>query len=378
MANNKKKSIKSILPLLVMGMAGGIFGYVGGRFIANNSLDLIGPIGWTGGIFLTVIILPLSYFLAVLVHELGHTLVGMAQGLRFFMISVGPFGLRRGADDAINPYVVWGKSSIGGMSVTLPLDDSPKIKGKFVALLLAGPLASLIAGISMLLLSLAMLETATLQEKWVWIFFLIFGLLSIFIGVGTILPLPSGGIFRTDGGRALRLLRKGPAAEEEVATLKIIGWTLAGKPYRDIPQEWINNLPDGKGINPNIALIRYAHSLDTRALEEAKVYLQILTEQWEEYPVAFRGQVALEVAYGAAALHHDLDSARRFWAEASEAIKTTYVWSTIRARAAILYREGDEDGYHAILDELATKPRTPIWEMPESQIRWIKMLKEMP
>ncbi|MBV1756458.1 MAG: M50 family metallopeptidase [Dethiosulfatibacter sp.] len=148
-----------------------------------------------------------------MVHELGHILVGLKEGFKFYIFIAGPFGLKRNENDKIVFYIEKDISLWGGLGATVPRYDNEDNYRKFGHILLGGPIASIFFGA--IALSLAIITSNKL--------FLLFGVMSLSMGVVSLIPLRNGA-FYTDGGRWLRMHKS-----EKTKIVEMALWNLTQK-----------------------------------------------------------------------------------------------------------------------------------------------------
>ncbi|WBW97838.1 M50 family metallopeptidase [Oceanirhabdus sp. W0125-5] len=152
----------------------------------------------------------LCYFCVITIHELGHTIVGILSGFRFELFVVGPFGVKRDENGKIIPYIEKNKAMWGGCAATVPINDNKDNFNKFANVLIGGPFASLVFGIIMLCLY-------AYESNF---FILLLGSMAISISVATLIPMRAG-CFYTDGGRWLRIKRKGYDSKVEMGIFNL-------------------------------------------------------------------------------------------------------------------------------------------------------------
>jgi len=90
--------------------------------------------------------IPVTFMLSVGAHELGHLLYALAHGFKFYLLIVGPFGVKV-QDSKKVCYIEKNISFWGGFSGALPQNtDESNIK-VFANMLKAGPITSLVIAI---------------------------------------------------------------------------------------------------------------------------------------------------------------------------------------------------------------------------------------
>lgn len=152
-------------------------------------------------------------FSAIVVHELGHLIAGLAQGFRFELFIVGPLGIKRD-QEKIKVYFNTNLHFYGGIASTIPIKDKPENAKKFANVLIAGPLTSLVFAI---ILTTLLLSFDLKYSKLVNV-----GALASFgIFLATTLP-GKVGLFFSDRKRYQRLTSKGYEREIELIVLRVI------------------------------------------------------------------------------------------------------------------------------------------------------------
>lgn len=152
----------------------------------------------------------LSFIVSSAVHELGHILIGLKEGFKFYLLIAGPFGLKRNDKDKIVFYIEKNISLWGGLSVTIPENENENNFKKFGHVLLGGPVTSLIFGTVWLIIAIITKN----------IFLLLFGAMPISMGIACLIPARTG-VFYTDGGRWLRMHKN-----ENTRAVEIAIWNL--------------------------------------------------------------------------------------------------------------------------------------------------------
>lgn len=161
----------------------------------------------------------LCYWIAGLIHETGHIIVGLICGWKFNLLVIGPLGLKVNETGKPQFYVEKRLVLWGGVGGTMPQkadDKNSEIWGK---ILLGGPLASILTGVFFLPLGII--------EKNMML--LLLGAMSLGMGIMCALPFPiKTGITYSDGMRWSRLHKKGQEADEEIAMFKLMENEITG------------------------------------------------------------------------------------------------------------------------------------------------------
>jgi hypothetical protein len=163
---------------------------------------------------LEMLIIIISLFAVLGFHELGHLIAGLVQGFRFELFVVGPLGIKR-ENDKINFFLNKNIAHYGGLAATIPKEDDPENSKKLAIICLAGPIASLILAIILVIIYYSF----EFQHSKI---LLIAALTSLGIFLVTTIPNKTGTFF-TDRKRYQRLTSDGKEKEVELAVLRIIG-----------------------------------------------------------------------------------------------------------------------------------------------------------
>lgn len=178
-------------------------------------------------IILIVGVIIIMHFV-LLIHELGHVIMGLLQGFRFELLVVGLLGIKR-EEEKIKIYLNKNFGYYGGLGLTVPKDDSSDNLRKFANVILAGPIASIVFAV------ICFFVVNYLANPYGVIVFAA-GLASFGIFLATTIPSRSG-MFYTDRKRYQRLIKAGKDQEVELAMLTILGSYVKNQSYKDIKKE---------------------------------------------------------------------------------------------------------------------------------------------
>ncbi|MFY7957470.1 MAG: M50 family metallopeptidase [Flavobacterium macrobrachii] len=178
-------------------------------------------------IILIVGVIIIMHFV-LLIHELGHVIMGLLQGFRFELLVVGLLGIKR-EEEKIKIYLNKNFGYYGGLGLTVPKDDSSDNLRKFANVILAGPIASIVFAV------ICFFVVNYLANPYGVIVFAA-GLASFGIFLATTIPSRSG-MFYTDRKRYQRLIKAGKDQQVELAMLTILGSYVKNQSYKDIKKE---------------------------------------------------------------------------------------------------------------------------------------------
>lgn len=188
------------------------------------------------------------FLLSLVIHELGHILVGIANGWKFCLMVIGPLGLKRNDSDKIVFYIEKEKGLWGGVGGIIPRTINENLLNIWGKILLGGPLTSIISGIIFLSIGIILKS----------LFFILLGAMPIGMGIACLIPMKNG-ILYTDGGRWQRIHKNGQEAKEEKSLLYLIQNEQFGGDLSKIDFDYINVLSDSKDDTIKYCGLYYAY-----------------------------------------------------------------------------------------------------------------------
>ncbi|MBO6575545.1 MAG: hypothetical protein JJ896_11130 [Rhodothermales bacterium] len=191
-------------------------------------------------------------WLIVLVHELGHVSGGLAAGFRFVLLAAGPIVFARRSGLSLNRSL----ATFAGLAVSVPhRPETEGLAGRMALVVAGGPAASLIVGLTAVLVALSMTVSGGTQSV-VRALIALFGLGSTLTGAATLIPVTAGGI-PNDGARLWRLLRPShPGRAREAALLAVGTQELSGVR----PENWSADLL-AQSLHPADGTVYHFHAL---------------------------------------------------------------------------------------------------------------------
>lgn len=301
--------------------------------------QLFGSIG-------TIVAVVLAMFGVLLVHELGHLVGGRLAGFRPVLLVLGPFRLER---ERARWRVRWNRdlALAGGLAGALPTGESDPVRlRRATALMVAGgPLASLLLGVSTLLVGTLLFRGAPGLASLIPV---AIGVASIAIGGITLVPGRTAG-YLTDGARLWLLYKGGPAADRDVALQALFGASQSGVRPRDWSVDLLaraRSLEDGASLEVAAWQLSQMHAADSGSETEARQWLERVLAHLDRLPNAAQPGTRFDAARQLA-MWGDLDRARALMAQGGDAIGAAFLKPA--AELAILVAQGQMQEAGAML-----------------------------
>ncbi len=339
LAKATEMSLRGFLAFLAVAVLCGAAVFVADRSGLSSLLPLPGPKSWW---LLVLAALPLLWIVAVGVHEFGHLVGGWLIGGRFLLWVVGPFKVQRtpaGLHFGWNTNV----NTAGGMAACLPHDPRQMTPHRMSVMILGGPAASLVfAGAALLLNAwlLALPEPVTLPRALTQHLVMLTAGLSALVFLVTIFPMQTGG-FKSDGRRALDLLRGDARSRQEQAVLALTLASMAGQRPADFDNTIVADalsLGDGSLFDLYAHLLVYSRAADRGEWTQAQRHLDAVLAGEALVVPYVRDIVRCEYAWLFATAGAPAELARQ-WLESAG--KLAFDPATrLRAEAAVLLAEG--------------------------------------
>jgi hypothetical protein len=279
---------------------------------------------------------PFLMLIVLGVHEIGHLIGGLSQGMRFLLLIVGPFGWHA---SVAGPRFEWNTNValMGGLAATLPTEIGASLRRQLLVMIAGGPLASL-------LLAIFAVAAIAYVDPRIAAYCLIVAATSFGIFLVTLIPTRAGG-FMSDGMQLIDVWRGGTAVVERSALLRIFAQSMDGVRPRDWDPEALAELSRADSEDPTRRtgglLYSFMWAMDGRRDADIAHYRALLESSVDGYPSGFRQSVHVELAIGAW-LAGDTDAVRRHLAASKGGIVEKS--RRLLAQAALARLEGrDED-----------------------------------
>lgn len=333
-----QRRIATVLGMIAGGM---VFGTLGGWAIGRMMKH--------SGAALThaptdLLWLPVTWWLALAVHEAGHLFMGVRMGMTPVLYVVGPLRVSRDGG-RMRPGFNSNFATWGGLAASVP-HDIERFSERMGWVVAGGPLASLalalVCGAIFALSGGAAPPPVGMTA-----------LLSAAIGVATLIPSTVGG-FMSDGAQLIAFRRGDAKMELRGLLLALAGAGMAGVRPRELDRALIERGLTLEGTPlERLSLLSTAASAAVDRGDDAAAYFAEIARRWYDYPDGFRQVLALWLAWFLAARRRDLDTAREWLARG----KGGLVDGALRelAEAAVASLAGDTAARDAAIARAATR-----------------------
>ena len=288
-----------------------------------------------------LLILFTAGFLSTLVHEIGHTIVGLAVHMRLRAFVAGPFQWRISDGKwrfRFNPAGLLTDEGATGVVPSSP--HQPRLHQ--IVMIAAGPVTNLYCGLIALGFAYAFSTPANASPGLAYPFAL-FGLYGLIGFVFNLIPLRTGSNY-SDGAKILQLLSNGPWADFHRAASIVTSSLVTPLHPKDYDIQTIQRASTGIAQG-NVGMIlriwAYSHFLDSGRIPEAVQALEDAEQVFHASSVNMPAELYTVFVFGNAYARRDAASARRWW-DAMQARKpASFNVDYYRAESALCWIEGN-------------------------------------
>ncbi|MGE5112358.1 MAG: M50 family metallopeptidase [Acidobacteriaceae bacterium] len=286
-----------------------------------------------------IVVFAVILLVIVALHELGHTVVGLALGMRLRAFLVGPLQWRIRNGKWAFEFKLAELLPSGGGTGMVPATTNFSLKNNLM-MVAAGPLVTLLTGSLALWLAFSQPANSPVQ---------LHGALALFAGWSLLLAVVNVIPFRTidsysDGATIYQLLAGGPLADYQL-TMSIIGSSLVTPlRARDFDIEAIQCASSliTRGIRGMLLrLYAYMHYLDRGKMSEAKDALKEAESIYNNCAATVPAELHAEFVFGNAYLCRDPMAAREWWTRMEQKKSARFNVDYWKAFGALCWIEGD-------------------------------------
>lgn len=269
----KKKKSEIIYIVLMLGI-GGLCGWLG-TMLFNQINGVRHESDFLIFMIVLLVMVYLSIFLQIIIHECGHMVFGMFTGYQFLSLRFGSIMLIKQ-----NGHIYLKRYSLAGTGGQCLLAPPPMKDGKipFVLYNLGGSLMNFLFSLMAFLLYFFVLEASYLS-----IFFFVFGLIGIGFALINGIPLQTSTI-NNDGSNVLALRNNKEALRAFWIQMKMSELMTKGYRLKDIPDKYFE-LPSKENLNNTlclaIAIFKENRAMDFHQFDEAMNMITYIRENTE-------------------------------------------------------------------------------------------------
>lgn len=306
-----------------------LIGYSGawwwcGRWISENAV----PTGQ-----MTILLIFIAGSLLTPVHELGHTVTGLALGMKLRLFLAGPFHWQLDEGKWKFKFDLKGiLADTGGTGLVPTTATQPGWHD--VCVTLAGPLTNLFLGLVALVIAFTVGPDSPLQSQG---FLVLFGAFNLVCFVTNLLPLRMGMQY-SDGARIYQRLSGGPWADFYRSVSGVTSSLVTPLRPRDYNIDAIQRASAGIHQGAQGMLLRlYAYSfyLDRGRMAEARDAFDEAGRIYHDSASDIRAELYTVFVFGAAYVQRDASAARAWWDRMQAKKPTRFNVDYWRAKAAL-------------------------------------------
>lgn len=282
-----------------------------------------------------------ALLIVIVLHEVGHTVVGQLFGMKLRAFIVGPFQWRI-RDGRWNFQFLPSKLlSAGGAAALVPTNPKQP-RSHEVWMIAAGPLAGLLTG----LIALAAALTATGRPyQQYWELLAMVSTLSLVTFAVNLIPMCPEGTY-SDGARIYQNLRGGPLADYYQALSIVFASSVTPLRPKDFDIEAIQRVSRAFTDGRRALLLRLFASyyfLDCGMMPQAWEALSEAEEIYHRSASEIPAELHPDFVFGYAVLHRDAVGARLWWGRMEAKKPSRFGVDYWLAQSALFWIEGHKD-----------------------------------
>jgi len=316
-----------------------VVAYVAAWWSCNNWIARNGLPRVYGGLAVLILV----GFLNTLVHELGHTIIGVALEMRLRAFAAGPFEWRKREGSWEFKFNLAGVLTEGGATGVVPT-STRQPRWHLIAMIAAGPLINLYCGAIALAFAYicSMPGNSSPQLAYPLALFGLYGVISFAVNL---IPLRSGTNY-SDGAKIFQLLSNGPWADLHRAVSVVTSSLVTPLQPRDYDIATIQRASNGiREGNMGVLLRLWAHShfLDRGLVAQAAQALHDAESVYHASASNISTELHAAFVFGHAFVRRDAGAARQWWDKMQAKKPARLNADYYRAESALHWIEGDQE-----------------------------------
>jgi hypothetical protein len=295
-----------------------------------------------------ILVLFLVGFLNTLVHELGHTIIGLSLGMRLRAFIAGPFQWRISEGKWKFQFKLTGILTDEGATGVVPSTNNQPAWYE-VAMIAAGPITNLYCGVIALGFAYAFSTPAYIHSGLAYPFGL-FGLYGLISFAFNLIPLRTGTNY-SDGAKIFQLLSGGPWADFHRSVSVVTSSLVTPLQPKDYDIEAIERAAQGISQGVLGMLLRlwaYNFFMDSDRIPEAGMALQDAESVVHSSAIDLPVELHTVFIFGNAYARRDAVAARQWWDKMQAKKPNRFNADYYRAESALHWIEGNLEEANAL------------------------------
>ena len=276
-------------------------------------------------------------------HELGHLIVGKANGFAFSSMTVWFFKFEKIKKKTKFSFVMLGDEA--GYTQMIPT-VTDNIAKRFKKMTMGGVWASLIM---MLIGAVPFILSFVLKDwinVWVYSIWAMFFPIGAYFFFGSLFPASSGGM-KNDGAIAYSIRKNTDSSKVMANILSIQAELYNGKTPKEIDESLyfdLPQLPEDDFYFLTLLNARYYYYLDKEDFENLKKVSQRINGILEYFPKSYRFSLKTDLLYNACAIDKDFELADDLMYELEKYLNKSNTVTNVRVKMAyLLYVKGETE-----------------------------------
>ena len=294
----------------------------------------------------SVALIWLALYGALVIHELGHVIAGLAVRFRPNFVIIFPFRFTRTRTGwAVQRERL---TTLSGAASMLP-PDSHRLRTRLIIFVLGGPAANFLT----FLILRPWLPNLAQAPNTAIFFFESLANMSLFLGAANLLPFQARG-FQSDGARFLMAVAKEQRFRRWFALVRLSTAIASGTRARDLDTALIGQaleFEDRSGDSMRANLIAYSWAADRDEIAGAAGYLERCLAYASKLPNRTRSFLMLEAAVFQGWYREDATRAVKWFDFAGKSRRRFPALYRLRPEIAVLWAEGRHTEAQAKLQE---------------------------
>ena len=285
-------------------------------------------------IIISFLFIAIGFFININIHEFGHFIFGKLFGYKLISYRFSIFTWIN-QNGKMNFSIRKNKGYSGLCAMIPPKKELPNYKN--LLFYSGGIILNLIVFIVFLFLSLWIFEYAKSFSH----FFLIVGIIGLFLGTINLIPFISGGT-PSDGKIIWSFIFKKPLAGKLIEFNKISAQLSSGIRPRNLDISLSIDSDNLKELDMNIIIFLYFKALDNNNIKKMNGYIDLIEKNIEIAPSWSLEPFCYEICYNGC-INNDKEKAKKYYEKVSKKLQKDQDANGLRVKAYYEYYINDND-----------------------------------